>query len=40
LLEEQFLQGKLAEISRDMESLPDEASIEQIDAVIERHLKF
>jgi len=40
VLEEQFLQGKLAEISRDMKSLPDEASIEQIDAVIERHLKF
>ncbi|MBL8394610.1 MAG: DUF1353 domain-containing protein [Candidatus Accumulibacter sp.] len=40
VLEEQFLQGKLADISREMESLPEEAPIEQIDAIIEQHLKF
>jgi hypothetical protein len=40
VLEEQFLQGKLAEISRDMESLPEEASVEELDAVIGRHLKI
>ena len=34
-----FLQGKLAEISRDMEALPEEASIAQLDKVIKRHLK-
>jgi hypothetical protein len=40
VLEAQFLQGKLAEISRDMESLPEEASVEELEAVIERHLKI
>ena len=39
VLEEQFLQCKLSEIGADMESLPDEPSIEQLDAVIQRHLK-
>ncbi|MGF6331135.1 hypothetical protein ABH909_004013 [Pseudomonas sp. BS3782 TE3695] len=38
VLEEAFLQGKLSEISREMESLPEEASIEDLDAVIGRHL--
>lgn len=37
--EEQFLKGKLADISRDMESLSDEASIEELDAIINRHVK-
>ena len=40
ILEEQFLQGKLAAISRDMDSLPAEASIEDMDAVIERHIRI
>jgi hypothetical protein len=39
VLEEQFLQGKLSEISQDMESLPEDASVQQLDAIIERHLK-
>jgi hypothetical protein len=38
-LEEQFLRGKLSEISQEMEALPDEASIESLDAVIECHLR-
>ncbi|WP_308365853.1 MULTISPECIES: DUF1353 domain-containing protein [unclassified Microbulbifer] len=38
ILEERFLQGKLSEISQDMESLPEEASVEQLDSIIEQHL--
>ncbi len=37
-LEEQFLQGKLAAISQEMEALPAEPSIEDMDAVIARHI--
>ncbi len=40
VLEDQFLQGKLSAISRDMESLPEEPTFEQLDKVIERHLKI
>lgn len=38
-LEEQFLQGKLSEISQEMESLPEDAPIERFDTIIARHLK-
>lgn len=34
MLEEHFLQGKLSEISRDIASLPDDASVEQLDTII------
>ncbi|MDO8208562.1 MAG: DUF1353 domain-containing protein [Gallionella sp.] len=37
--EERFLKGKLFDISADMESLPDDATIEQLDGIIERHIK-
>jgi hypothetical protein len=37
--EAMFLQGKLAEISREMEALPDEPSIAELDAAIKRHLR-
>ena len=40
VLEEQFLQGKLSDISRDMELLTDEASVEELDSIIELHLKI
>jgi hypothetical protein len=40
VLEEQFPKGKLSEISRDMESLPDGASVEQLDTIIEHHPKI
>ncbi len=40
MLEEHFLQGKLSEISHDMASLPDDASVEQLDTIIEHHLKI
>ncbi len=39
VLEEEFLKGKLADIARDMESLPDEAPIADLDEVIKRHIK-
>jgi hypothetical protein len=39
ILEEQFLQGKLAVISQEMEVLPADPSIEEMDAVIKRHIK-
>lgn len=37
--EETFLKGKLSDISNDIKDLPEDASIEQLDAVIERHIK-
>lgn len=37
-LEDDFMRGKLTEISREMEKLPDEPSIEQLDAIIEHHV--
>jgi hypothetical protein len=40
LIEEQFLQGMLSDISREMQSLPEEASVEELDAIIERHLRL
>ena len=40
VLEEEFLKGKLANISSDMETLSDDASIDALDAVIERHLNM
>lgn len=40
LLDEYFLQGKLSQISQDMESLPEEASVEQLDTIIARHLNI
>lgn len=36
--EETFMRGKLAQIQDDLRSLPDNASLEQLDQVIERHL--
>jgi len=40
VLEEQFLQGKLSDITREMESLPDDASIDQFDKAIAKHLNI
>lgn len=37
--ESTFMQGKLSQISREMEGLPDEPSIAQLDAAIRKHLK-
>jgi hypothetical protein len=37
--ESAFMQGKLAQISREMEGLPDEPTIAQLDAAIKTHLK-
>jgi hypothetical protein len=37
--ESTFMQGKLAQISREMEGLPDEQSVAQLDAAIKKHLK-
>ena len=37
--ESAFMHGKLAQISREMEGLPDEPSIEQLDAAIKKHVK-
>lgn len=39
-VEEQFMQGKLSEISQELQGLPGEASVEQLDAIIEQHLQF
>ncbi len=36
----QFLKGTLSDISDELKNLPDEASIEQLDAVIDKYLKF
>jgi hypothetical protein len=38
LAEERFLQDKLSDIAQDMEALPEEPSIGQMDAVIAQHL--
>ena len=38
-VDETFLKGKLSEISVDMKALPDDASIEQLDRAIARHIK-
>lgn len=38
--EAQFLQGKLADISSEMKSLPEDATVQQMDDIIENHLKF
>lgn len=37
--ESDFMHRKLAQISREMEGLPDEPSIAQLDAAIKKHLK-
>ena len=37
--ESAFMQGKLAQISREMEGLPDEPTIAQLDAAIKKHLR-
>lgn len=39
-LDEQFLQGKLDAIATEMAALPDNPSIEAMDAIIERHVAF
>lgn len=36
--EESFMQRKLAQIQADLKSLPDDASLEKLDRVIEKHL--
>lgn len=38
--EELFLKGTLSDISNEMDSLPDDASIKQLDNIIERHIKI
>ncbi|MDO8369341.1 MAG: DUF1353 domain-containing protein [Candidatus Nitrotoga sp.] len=38
--DELLLIGKLSDISREMQDLPDDASLEQLDEIIERHIKF
>ena len=38
--DEQFVQSKFQELSSDLLAIPDDASIEELDVVIERHLKF
>jgi hypothetical protein len=40
VLEESFLQAKLAQIAESMEALPDEPTIEQLDEVIGRHISI
>jgi hypothetical protein len=40
LPQETFLQGKLADIAHSMRDLPDEPTIEQLDAAIEGHIKM
>jgi len=37
--EAMFLQSKLSEISRDMESLPEEPTIAELDSIIKRHIR-
>lgn len=37
--EELFLKGKLSDISNEMDGLSDDASIEQLDNIIEHHIK-
>ncbi len=37
--EESLLIGKLSDISREMQGLPDDAAIEQMDEIIGRHIK-
>jgi hypothetical protein len=37
--ESDFMQGKLAEIAQEMEALPDEPTIAQLDAAIKKHLR-
>lgn len=37
--ESNFMQSKLAQIAQEMEGLPDEPSIAQLDAAIKKHLK-
>ena len=36
-LEEQFLQGKLSQITREMQMLPDDSPVDQLDNIIDRH---
>ncbi|MDD3813488.1 MAG: DUF1353 domain-containing protein [Desulfocapsaceae bacterium] len=38
--EELFLKGKLSDISNEMDGLSDDTTIEQLDNIIERHIKF
>lgn len=40
VLEEEFLKGKLADIARDMEVLGPEPTIEEMDNIIERHIRI
>lgn len=39
-VDETFLKGKLSDISNEMENLPDEPSIEQLDEAIARHISI
>ncbi len=38
--DEQFLQNKFHEVAAELKELPDEVTIEEIDRVIARHIKF
>ena len=38
--DEQFVQSKFQELAAELQSLTDEAAITELDAVIDRHLKF
>jgi hypothetical protein len=38
--ESAFMQGKLGQISREMEGLPDEPTIAQLDVAIKKHLRI
>ena len=38
--EEQFMQGKFQELAGELQSLRDDAPIAELDAVIEKHIKF
>lgn len=38
--DERFLQGKFDEIAVELQDLPEDASIDAMDVVIERHIKF
>lgn len=38
--EAQFLQGKFHDLASELATLPDEATIEELDAIINRHVRF
>jgi hypothetical protein len=38
--DEQYVQSKFQEIATELQTLPEEASITEFDAVIDKHVKF